>query len=459
MSLPAADDLRATARKKRKIEIGFLVAAFILTAGLYLSVQAAGQATIPTSFWWVIGFTALLIICAHMAIRALAPNATPYLLPCVVLLTGIGFSMIARIDPGLASYQSLWIAVGIVAFVATLYLLRDYRTLDEWRYTAMIIALILLLLPLAPIIGKEVNGARLWIQVGPLNFQPVEIAKILLVIFFASYLAENRELLAIPTRHFGRMGIPDVKHFGPLIVVFAFSILILIFENDLGQSVLIFSTFLLMLYLATSRAVYSLVGLGLFALGTWIAFLLFDRVAVRFQGWLAPFNPETIKVETFQISQSLFAIASGGLFGTNPGLGRPEQIPEASSDFIFAIITQETGLVGATGVMLLFVLFVTIGVRTALRCEDSFGKLLGAGLASLVGIQAFIIIAGVTRLIPLTGITLPFVSYGGSSIFSNFIILGILIAISDQVTAGPRGSGWRSRKPVEVGEKLPVGAV
>lgn len=451
-------DLKEAASRRRNTELGFLVVAYILSLGLHLMVQVAGEPVIPSSFWWLAGIMAVLIVAAHITVRRLAPNAHPVLLPVAILLTGIGFGMVSRVDPSLADSQGVWILLGIIAFAVTLFLLRDYRDLDQWRYTAMILALILLLSPLLPVIGREINGSRLWLQLGPLNFQPVEIAKILLVVFFASYLAENRELLAIPTRHVGRMGIPNVKHFGPLLAVFGFSLAVLVLENDLGQSLLIFSTFLVMLYMATSRAVYSLVGLGLFVVGTYASFLLFSRVAVRFTGWLDPLNPTTVKDETFQIAQSLFALASGGLFGIGPGQGRPENIPEASSDFIFAVIGQEIGLVGAGGVLLLYVLFVTAGVRTALRCPDSFGKLLAGGLSTLVGIQAFIIVGGVTQLIPLTGITLPFVSYGGSSILSNFIILGIILAVSDQLEAGPRGHGLVRRKPVEVGRSVaPVG--
>ena len=447
------------ARVKRRIEALLLIFAWILTVAIHLLVQIAGAPAIPKTLYWVAGIMGVLFLVAHVATRWLAPNSNPVFLPAAGLLTGIGFSMVSRVDQGLVSQQSGWIAVGIICYCGVLYFVRDYTNLDRYRYIAVILGVVLLFSPLIPGIGMEIQGASLWVRVGPFQFQPVEFSKILLVIFFASYLAEKRELLAIPPRHVGRMGIPDFKHFGPLLAIFALSILILAGQNDLGQSLLIFLTFLALLYMATARLVYVIFGVSLFGLAVIVLAQfpsLFAHTQSRFAGWIDPFNPATIKSSTFQLSQSLYAIASGQLFGMGPGLGRPSFIPEAESDFIFAIIAQELGLVGAVGVILLFIVFATTGMRTGLRCSDAFGKMLAAGLACLVALQAFIIIGGVTRLIPLTGITLPFVSYGGSSIIANFIILGILVVISDQVVAGPRGRSAVRRKPLEIGSVVPI---
>ncbi len=448
----------AKSASNRTIEALLLSVAWLLCVGLQFLVQIAGSPTIPSTVWWVAGILALLFVFAHIVVRRLAPLANPVMLPAIGLLTGIGYSMISRLDSDLADAQGIWIVIGVMAFTVTLFLLRDYRVLDEWRYTAMLIAIVLLFLPLLPGLGREINGSRLWVGIGPLTFQPVEIAKLLLVVFFASYLVEKRELLAIPTRQIGRVGIPDLKHFGPILFFWALSLLILIFENDLGQSLLIFTIFLSMLYIATGRGIFPLVGFGLFLAGTYASYVTFSRVAVRFEGWLDPLNDATITGRTFQVSQSLFALAAGGLFGMGPGLGRPQNIPEAESDFIFAVIGQEIGLVGALAVILLYVLFVAAGLRTALRCTDPFGKMLAAGLSIILGVQAFIILGGVTTLIPLTGITLPFVSYGGSSIVSNFVLVAVVMAVSDQQEAGPRGHSLMRRKPLEVGELVPSGA-
>ncbi len=444
-----------SSRAKRRTEALLLFVAYVLTVACHLLVELAQDDKISKDTYILVGVMAVCFLVAHIAMRRLAPNASPIFLPVAGLLAGIGFAMVSRLTPAQSATQGMWLIVGISAFCITLFLLRDYRILDRYRYIAMACGVVLLLLPLAPVIGHAVNGSNLWIKLGPLTFQPGELAKICLVIFFASYLNEKRELLAIPTRKLGPIAVPDIKYFGPLLSIWGLSLIVMFLEKDLGSSLLVFSIFLAMLYIATARIIYVLVGLALISFGASFAYSVFGHVQKRVSGWLDTFNPATIHDQTFQLAQALFAFAGGGIFGTGLGLGRPELIPAAATDFIFAAIGEELGFIGVAAIVLLFVILVGSGFRTGLRCSDQFGKLLAAGLAAALGFQAFIIMGGVTRLIPLTGITLPFMSYGGSSIFSNFIILAIFVAISDQQISGPRGVGL-GRKPrmLNIGEKV-----
>lgn len=442
---------RSLATRNRNRELFLLLVAIVLVAAVPLLVKLADSPDLPDGTW---GFTALiagLFLFLHLVMRRFAPNASPIFLPVTLLLVGFGYAMVVRLDPKQSSYQGMWILIGVATFVAILVLLPDYRVLDRFRYTAGLLGLLLLLMPLVPGIGRTINGSQLWVRIGPLTFQPGEIAKILLVVFFASFLNERRELLAIPTRRIGPMGIPDFKHFGPILAVWGLTLAVMMFEKDLGSSLLIFSIFLGILYVATSRSAYVLVGGILFSFGAVVAYSIFDHVQTRVGGWLDPLNPATVAKGTFQIAQSLFALAAGGLFGTGLGLGSPKRIPEVATDFVFSAIGEELGLVGAVAVIMLFVALVGTGLRTALRSPDPFGKLLASGFTTAIAVQSFIIIGGVTRLIPLTGITLPFISRGGSSVVSNFAIVSLLVAISDQSVGGPRGAGriFR-RKPVPV---------
>lgn len=452
---------RRAGRRCRRREALLLIVAWLLAVGARLLVQLAEADTLPDDTFVMAGAMAALFLVAHLAVRRFAAGASPVLLPSAALLTGLGWAIVTRLDPERAAAQGTWILVGVVLFAVTLGLLRDYRALDRYRYTTLAIGIALLLLPLAPVLGQEYNGSRLWVELpGGIGFQPGEFAKILLVIFFASYLAERRELIAIAPRKILGIGIPDLKHFGPMLAVWGLTMAVMIFEKDLGSSLLIFAVFLAMVYIATARTAYFLVGLVLFAIGAYIASQLFGHVGVRVAGWLDPFNPETVGRGTYQIAQSLFALAAGGVWGSGLGLGfglgptKPILLPERTTDSIFVVIGYELGLVGAIAVLLVYLTFVTSGIRVALRCADPFGKLLAAGLSVTVGVQAFIIIGGVTRLIPLTGITLPFISYGGSSVLSNMAILAILMAISDQLLSGPRGHSFVRRKPLEIGTLL-----
>jgi len=379
-------------------------------------------------------------VAAHLVVRATLPHADPYLLPVAGVLTAVGLTMIYRIDPDLAFRQGLWVVIGVAAFAALLVFLKDYRSLDHVKYILGLVAIGLLALPAVPGLGRTINGASLWVGIGPVVFQPGEFAKVLLVIFLAGYLRDNREVLSMGS---GRYGLPSPKHFGPLLVIWGGAMLVLFQTNDLGGGLLYFSVFLAMLWVATARWAYVAVGLGLFAVGAWGLYHVTPHVQERVSIWLdcswSVSNACPVYDEGYQLAQSIYAIAGGGLFGQGLGEGiliSPEgntYIPFLSTDFIFAAIAQELGLAGVVAMVLVYVVVLYRGFRIAIMADDGFSKLLAVGLTSALAIQAFIIMAGVTGLIPLTGITLPFVSYGGSSIVANFLIVGLLLMVSNRV--------------------------
>ncbi len=307
-------------------------------------------------------------------------------------------------------------------------------------------ALLGVLLLISPaLVGTEVNGARIWIRVGPASFQPGEIAKIVLAIFFAAYLVEKRELLSMATRRIGPILIPDFKHFGPILLAWLISLLVMVQANDLGSSLLFFALFITVLYVATGRGAYLAIGFGMFAGGAFLAYQQFDRVGDRVAVWLNPWaDPEKTG---YQIVQSEFALGAGGVAGSGLGLGNPDKIPYAATDFIFSAIGEELGLVGATAVLVCFLLFIGVGLRIALRAANPFEKLLATGLTAIVGLQTFIIIGGVLRVVPLTGITLPFVSYGGSSLVTNYILLALLLRLSHDQVVQARELGPSAEDP------------
>jgi cell division protein FtsW (lipid II flippase) len=375
----------------------------------------------------------------HILVRKLARQSDPLILPLIAVLNLIGLAAVYRLAPepdGYGPAQVVWTAVGLLCFALTLILLKDYRILARYKYILGFAGVVLLLLPLSPL-GTTINGARLWLRFGSYSFQPGELAKICLVIFFAAYLSERKELLAIASRKVGPIHIPDPKHFGPLLLMWGVSLLTMFYLRDLGSSLLFFSIFLVMIYVATARIVYMAFGTVLFAAGAAIGYSLFSHVQLRVQTWIDPFNPDYIQSDSFQLTQSLFAFATGGLFGTGWGQGRPDIIPAAQTDFIFAVIGEELGLMGTAAVIVTFLLLIARGFRIALSCRNDFGQLLACGLTAIFAIQTFIILGGVTRVLPLTGITLPFMSFGGSSLLSNFILWAIVIRISDQNASEP----------------------
>jgi cell division protein FtsW (lipid II flippase) len=306
--------------------------------------------------------------------------------------------------------------------------------LDDYRYLVGIGALVFLLLPLVPGIGKEVNGARIWLRLGGLSFQPGEVAKLGLVAFFASYLAEKRALLTVATNRLGPLMVPPARAFGPILAVWGVSLSVLVFQKDLGLSLLVFGIFVAMLYVATARLTYVLLGLALFSAGAYAAWTIFSHVQSRISTWLDPWS--VYESAGYQVAQSLFAMATGGVFGVGLGQGRPDIIPEVNTDFIFAAFGEEIGLLGTTALLLCFFLFVGRGFAVATRSRDDFGQLLAAGLTFLFGLQVFVILGGVTQLLPLTGVTLPFMSYGGSSLLANYGLVALLLRVSASSSVG-----------------------
>ncbi|HYD10572.1 MAG TPA: FtsW/RodA/SpoVE family cell cycle protein [Acidimicrobiales bacterium] len=413
---------------RRTTELGLVVLGALVTAGLYTLASLGTTASIPADVGPFLAMIFGLFGIAHVVTRRLAPTADGTLLPIAGLLNGLGYVFIARIDEQLAGLQATWTAVGIGAYIGTLVVVRRTRDLEGYRYTFMLIGIGLLLLPLVPGVGRTINGARIWVSIGPVNFQPGEFAKIVLAIFFASYLVEKREVLGIAARRIGPLVLPELRHFGPVLLAWGTSLVVMISEKDLGSSLLFFALFIAMLWMATERFSYLAIGGGLFAAGAIGAFLTFSHVERRVDVWLNPWADPS--GAGFQVVQSTFALAWGGVFGTGPGLGNPDVIPAAESDFIFAAIGEEMGLLGTTAVLVAFLLMIGAGLRIAIRADAPFDKLLAAGLTTILGVQSFIIIGGVIRLVPLTGITLPFVSYGGSSLIANYVLLGLLMRVS-----------------------------
>jgi cell division protein FtsW (lipid II flippase) len=424
---------------RRNAELGLIVLGSLITVGAYALASLAKSSEIPADIGPFLAIVLGLQLAAHVAIRKLAPGADGMLLPLAGLLNGIGYVFIVRLDEArpeprdLAALQAGWTAFGVAAFIATLVLVPRARLVERYRYTFALIGIGLLLLPLMPAVGRSINGARIWVSIGPINFQPGEFAKIALALFFAGYLVEKRELLAVSTWRIGPFVLPDPKHLGPVLLAWGASLVVMIAEKDLGSSLLFFALFIVILWIATERASYLMVGVLLFAAGSLFAFTQFSHVEDRVDIWLDPWP--VAKDEGYQLVESAFAFSAGGVAGTGISLGSPTRIPAAETDFIFAAIGEELGLLGATGILIAYVLMIGAGLRIALQAPGAFERLLAAGLTTLLGVQSFIIIAGVIRVLPLTGVTLPFVSYGGSSLLANYVLLALLLRISDDTDA------------------------
>jgi cell division protein FtsW (lipid II flippase) len=445
----AADHRRHCAGSLREVrelslrnrELAFLIVVGILTAVGFASVYIARQDVISTASLTYAGIFFALYIAAHLVARYTVPFADPYLLPIVGLLTALGLTEIYRLDPDDAFRQGGWIVVAVALFAAALFLLRhDYRRLETYKYVFGISAIVLLLLPILPVIGMTVNGARLWVDLGPLHFQPGELAKIMLIVFLAAYMREKREVLA--------QGRP--KDWGPLLVIWALAMLVLLETRDLGGGLLYFGIFLAMLYVATARIAYVGAGLGLFLIGAIGVWRITPHVRERVTIWLEPWTQHKVhcplsgemdlrqNCQSFQLVKSLYSIGNGEYAGTGLGKGTFTNvhgapiIPDLNTDFIYSALAQELGLIGAAALLLLYMIFVLRGMRIALLAQDGFSKLLAAGLTFGFALQTFIIVGGILRLIPLTGITLPFVSYGGSSVVANFLLLAGLLLVSNR---------------------------
>jgi cell division protein FtsW (lipid II flippase) len=415
----------------RNRELASLVVVGTLVGFGFASVYIARQEVVNSASLSYGLFFLGLYIAAHAIARITVPDADPYLLPMAGLLTGIGLTEIYRLDEHDAFRQGLWIVIGLSAFAATLFLLRgDFRKLESYKYLFGLAAIGLLMLPAVPYIGKTVNGARLWVHVGPIHFQPGELAKLLLIVFLAGYLREKREVLA----QF------RLKDLGPLFLIWGCAMLVLVITNDLGGGLLYFGIFLAMLYVATAQIWFVIAGGALFVGGAAVLYTVIPRVEERVQIWLHPWDEPY--GQGYQTIQSLYSIANGGFGGTGLGQGTYTDsdgnwlIPYLNTDFIYSALAQELGLIGICGFLLVYMLFAARGFRIALLAQDGFSKLLAVGLTFAFTLQAFIIIGGIVRLIPLTGITLPFVSYGGSSIVTNFVLLAGLLLVSNRANAG-----------------------
>ncbi|AZM54369.1 cell division protein FtsW [Streptomyces sp. WAC 01529] len=431
------------APSRRNTELALLAFAVVIPLFAYMNVGLALTGELPTGMLGYGMGLGLLAGVGHIVVRKFAAYADPLLLPLATLLNGLGLVIIWRLDQSeklqqrknfveAAPNQLMYSAIGVALFVGVLLLLKDHRVLQRYTYISMVGALVLLLLPLVPGLGMNVFGAKIWIRVGGFSIQPGEFAKIVIAIFFAGYLMVKRDALALASRRFMGLYLPRGRDLGPIIVVWAMSILILVFETDLGTSLLFFGMFVVMLYVATERTSWIVFGLLMSAVGAVSVASFEPHVQQRVDAWLNPFSDSVIQNNSDQIAQSLMAFGSGGVLGTGLGQGHSDLIGfAANSDFILATFGEEMGLAGVMAILLIYGLIVERGVRTALAARDPFGKLLAIGLSGAFAIQVFVVAGGVMGLIPLTGMTMPFLAYGGSSVIANWALVGILLRISD----------------------------
>ncbi|WP_061961318.1 FtsW/RodA/SpoVE family cell cycle protein [Demequina flava] len=425
-----------TARAGRRAELALMGLTWVIVvlARALVDYNAAYLELVDLAIYGAVW--AAMMVTAHFVLDKVAPHADPVLLPAVFALNGVGIAEIRRIDyaegTSFGGQQMIWAVVGVTAMIVALLLLRDHRKLRRYTYTAGFVGLALYLLPLVPGLGITVNGARIWISVLGHSVQPGEFAKIALVIFFAGYLVTNRDTLALAGPKFLGMRFPRPRDMGPLLLVWAAAMLIMVYERDLGASLLFFGIFLGMLYIATQRLSWVLTGMGLFFIGGAFAALTIPHVRARFDAWLHALDPEVYSSGTSeQLVRGLFGMASGGLFGTGLGEGRPDLVPYAESDFIIASLGEELGLTGLMAILTLYLIIVQRAFRTSIGVRDGFGKLLAGGLGVAIALQVFIVVGGVTRVIPLTGLTAPFLAYGGSSLLANWLVIALLLRVSD----------------------------
>ncbi|HET6869957.1 MAG TPA: FtsW/RodA/SpoVE family cell cycle protein [Solirubrobacteraceae bacterium] len=420
--------------------LGLIPASLLVTAGFAGVFIQRSNALSNVSLTYGALFLGLCIA-AHVFIRITLPRADPYMFPLIAVLACFGLVMIYRIDPTLARQQAQWFVLGLALFAGTILLFRDYRKLEQYRYIVVAISILLLVLPRLPGIGYAANGAYLGVRIpGLFVFQPSEVSKIGLVIFLASYLRDTRQVLVQGGRRFLGITLPPLKQFGPVVVIWGLAMLILVVLSDTGSSIMFYGGLLAMLYVATNRVSFVVIGLLAAAIGFWYLGTHIPHIHARVETWLHPLNPTLYHkpLGSYQVANSMFAQAAGGLFGQ--GFGRAALttinggplLPAPQTDMIYAVITDELGLFGAVAVLITYLLFVARGFKTALLARDSFSTLLAVGLSSMFALQVFVIVGGVTRVIPLTGVTLPFISYGGSSIVANLVLVALLLLVSDR---------------------------
>ncbi|TDW89744.1 MULTISPECIES: FtsW/RodA/SpoVE family cell cycle protein [Kribbella] len=442
MSIASTSVIQIIPRTRRGVELLLLVIAIAVSVGAYVNIGITVQNAVPASTGYYAAGIGLLALIAHLALRYRAPYADPVLLPCAVLLNGLGVAMIHRIDLGLAivaeakgkvpkapaaPQQITWTAVGIVLFLVVILVIRDHRRLQALTYTAGLVGLLLLVLPLIPGLGVNLNGARIWIRLAGMSFQPGEFAKICLVVFFAGYLVVKRDVLTLAGHRFLGLDLPRARDLGPIGIAWAVSLGVLVFESDLGSSLLFFGLFLFLLYVSTERAGWLIIGGLLFVGGAYFAYMTFGHVHRRVTDWLNPWA-----IDGGQVKLGLMGQAWGGILGRGLGQGHPEATLYANSDMIISSFAEELGLTGLIAILLVYTLIIERGLRTALGCRDIFGKLIATGLAMSFALQVFVIVGGVTGLIPLTGLATPFMALGGTSLVANWAIIALLLRISDQ---------------------------
>lgn len=425
----------------RRAEAFLLALAAVLVVGAYVLVGLGASDQMPADVWLYAAGTVTLALAGHLALRKWAPSADPVLFPAAFALNGLGLAMILRLDiaregtaraTDFATRQLGWSLLAVVVAIGVVVALRDHRLLRRFTFTALVAALGLLVVPMLPFIGHERRGARIWIELFGYTFQPAEVAKIALAVFFAGYLAANRDTIVLAGKRVLGMRLPRLRDLAPIAIVWVASLAVLAWQRDLGTSLLFFGLFVAMLYVATERLEWVVLGIAMFMGGALVAGIAFPHVGRRYDAWLHALDPEVYASGTSeQLVRGLFGFANGGLFGTGLGRGRPEVVPFAESDFIVASIGEELGLVGLLAVLTLYLIIVERALRTAIGVSDSFGKLLAAGLGFTMALQIFVVVGGVTRLIPLTGLTTPFLAYGGSSLLANWIVVALLLRISD----------------------------
>ena len=431
-------------KPRRRTELGLLVFSAVITVALYVIAEVGAKNRIPPHLGPILAVILGVSLAGHLANRWLAPNANAIVLPLATLLNGIGYVVIVRWTPPAAKAQATWSVLGMALYVITLLLVRHSRDLDRYRYLLLFGAGFLLVSPLIPGIGVpsgQTLGGRLFVHFGPVQFQPVEIAKVILCVFFASYFAEKKELLSIPTARIGDRLVIDPRPLIPILVAWGFAMLVIGVENDIGFAMLIFTMFIVLLWVTTGRWRYLLFGIALFCVGAFVAAHLFPQVHERVSIWL---DPWATSKTGFQLIQGFIAMAHGGIGGAGLGLDNPAAaIPFLTSDMIFSVIADEMGFIGAAAVVIAFLLLVGAGLRIAQTARSDFSKLVATGLTVIIGFQAFFIMAGVLRILPFTGITLPFVAYGGSSLVANYILIALLMRISEEgaSTAAEEASG------------------
>ncbi|MEU8204377.1 FtsW/RodA/SpoVE family cell cycle protein [Streptosporangium sp. NPDC049046] len=444
MSTPSAEPVPLPA-KRRVAQLAMLAFAVAIVMLAYANVGLALDNQIPSGMLtYGLGLGGLMLA-AYLVLAKFAPWADPLILPLVTLVNGIGLVVIYRLEASgmggaSATTQLLWTAVGVVMFSVTLIVLRDHRALQRLTYTMGAVGLVLLIAPLLPLIGHSENGATIWIKIAGFTLQPAEFTKLALVIFFAGYLVAKRDVLALAGRRLLFIDLPRARDLGPVLITWGLSLGVLILQKDLGSSLLIFGTFIAMLYIATQRTSWVLIGILLFVGGAVLAGLIFDHVAARFEVFLDPENPALYDRElggSFQLMQGLFAMGQGGVLGTGLGQGHPNLIPLAFSDFIFTAAGEELGLTGLMALLMVYALLVERGLRTSIAAREPFSKLLAGGLSFILAWQVFIIVGGVTNLIPLTGLVTPFMSQGGSALLANWILIALLVRMSDTARKPP----------------------